>query len=141
MELVVDANILLAALLKDAVTRELLVDSRLRLYAPEYLVSETLHHLKADADLRRRIPLQTAELQELFYQLTQEIETVPRKLYISQLAHALKIAPHRQDAHYLALALVFNMPVWSNDRGMCDQSEVKVYKTGEIIAMLGRRGN
>lgn len=56
MELIVDANILLAAFLKEAVTRELLLDERLHLFAPEHLLSETArpasyqsHMLKATA--------------------------------------------------------------------------------------------
>ena len=41
MELVVDANILIAAFLKAALTRALLIDERLVLFAPAHLISET----------------------------------------------------------------------------------------------------
>ena len=41
MELVLDANILVAAFLRFATTRELLLDERLTFYAPEYSVAET----------------------------------------------------------------------------------------------------
>lgn len=118
MELVVDANVLLAALLKEAVTRELLLDTRLRLYAPEHLISETLRHLKASASLGKRIQLSANDLEELFYLLTQEIETVSKKEFASRMNEALKIAPHKEDAPYLALALARNIPVWSNDKGV-----------------------
>ena len=39
MKLVVDANILIAALLKDATTRELLLKEELELFAPEHLLN------------------------------------------------------------------------------------------------------
>ena len=136
MELVVDANVLLASLLKEAITRELLLDTRLRLYAPEHLISETLHLLKRSASLRKRIHLSAKELEELFYLLTQEIETIPKKEFTSQMNEALKIAPHKEDAPYLALALARNIPIWSNDRGIHAQSKVKVYTTKELISTL-----
>ena len=139
MELVVDANILLAALLKEATTRELLLDTRLKLYAPEHLISETLKHLKLSASLRNRIRLSSKELEELFYLLTQEIETIPKKEFISRMNDAIKIAPHNEDAPYLALALAYNIPVWSNDKGIHSQSKVKVYTTKDVISVLGKR--
>ena len=138
MELVVDANVLLAALLKEAVTRELLLDARFKLYAPEHLISETLRLLKTSSSLRKRIQLSTKKLEELFYLLTQEIQTVPKGEFASHMNEALKIAPHRQDAPYLALALARNAPVWSNDKGMHVQSRVKVYTTKELISLLGK---
>jgi len=39
MRLVVDANILVAALLKDSTTRELLLEEDLELFAPECLLA------------------------------------------------------------------------------------------------------
>ncbi len=136
MELVVDANVLLASLLKEALTRELLLDSRLRLFAPEHLISETLRHLKKDAFLRKRIHLSASELEELFYVLTQEIETMPKKSYASFMKEALTLAPHPEDAPYLALALLLGVPIWSNDKGFQNQQRVKVYTTSELVRML-----
>ena len=96
MRLIVDANILLAGLIKEAITRELLLDSRLKLYAPEHLISETLHLLKKNSKIQKRIGLSPKSLEEVFYFLTQEIETHPRKTYASSLTEANRIAPHRQ---------------------------------------------
>lgn len=72
MELVVDANILLASFLKEAVTRELLLDSRL----------------------------------------------------------------NKEDAPYLAVGLLLNIPIRSNDRGLKNQNIVKVHTTADIIKIL-----
>ena len=65
MELIVDANVLLFSLLKEAITRELLLDSRLRLFAPEHLILETSRHLKKSDSLRQRMQLKDEELEEL----------------------------------------------------------------------------
>lgn len=139
LELVVDTNVLLAALLKEAVSRELLLDSRLRLFAPEHLIFETQKHLKANSELRRRIRLTSEDLEDLFFLLTESIETVPEEEFASRMPQAFKIAPHREDAPYVALGLALNIPIWSNDKGMCLQDQVRVYSTKELVAILGRR--
>lgn len=138
MELVVDANILLASFLKAAVTRELLLDSRLTLYAPEHLLSETSRHLTRSASLRRRIKLSNEELQTLFRLLTMNIRTVQKQSYKHFLSKALTLASHKEDAPYLAVALLQNIPIWSNDKGMKNQDEVKVYTTTEILRTVTR---
>ncbi len=122
MQLVVDANILLAAFLKEAVTRELLPDSRPDLAAPEHLLSETLRHLRASASIRKRIGLSTKDIESLFWILAQRIRVFPETSYQPLMIKALTLAPHSEDAPYLALALMLNSAVWSNDKGMKEQT-------------------
>jgi len=138
MELVVDANILLAGFMKAAVTRELLLDSRLRLHAPECLVYETRKHLYGNPGLLRRIGLSAKQVEEIWFLLTQNIESHARDTYQKNYASSLKIAPHPEDAPYLALALNLEVPLWSNDKGMKLQKQVKVFATHELLHRLHR---
>ncbi len=75
MELVVDANVLLAGFMKAAVTRELLLDNRLKLHAPEHLIYETRKHLLSSSRLRKRISLLPKQIEEIWFILTQNIES------------------------------------------------------------------
>ncbi|MBI1870412.1 MAG: hypothetical protein HYS07_04375 [Chlamydiae bacterium] len=136
MELVIDANILLACFKKEAFTRELLLDARLSLFAPEYLIFEVSKHLREDASLRRRIGLTIKEIDHLLILLTQNIKTVPYQSYQSYFSKALVLAPHDEDAPYLALALFLKISVWSNDKGLKNQTDVKVYSTTELAYWL-----
>lgn len=138
MELIVDANVLLSSLLKEAITRELLLDSRLKLFAPEHLILETSRHLKENSDLRKRMKLKDQELEELFSLLTGRIETFPKEIYQPFYQKALTLAPHFEDAPYLALALFLKLPVWSNDKGLRDQEEVRIIPTQELIDLLSK---
>ncbi|MBI3252941.1 MAG: PIN domain-containing protein [Candidatus Omnitrophica bacterium] len=139
MELVIDANVLLAGILKDALTRELILDSRLKLMAPEYLILETLHLVRKNTRLQKRAGLPARALEENLNLLIQNIETYPRQVYVASLQEAFRIAPHKEDAPYLALAIALNISVWSNDRGIHAQNRVKVYTTGELLASLRKR--
>ena len=139
MELVVDANVLLAAFLKEAVTRELLLDTRLELFAPEHLLFETQKHLKTSSSLRKRIQLTAKELENLFLILTERVETLSEKEFASRMQEAVEIAPHREDAPYLALALHLAIPIWSNDLGIHVQKRIKVYTTKSLLRELEKR--
>ena len=110
MELVVDANILLACFMKAAVTRELLLDTCLRLHAPEHLIYETRKHLLGNSSLRKRISLSSKQIEEIWFILTQNIESHAQTDYQKTYSSALKIAPHPEDAPYLALALKHGNP-------------------------------
>lgn len=139
MELVVDANILLASFLKEAKTRELLLDSRLHLQAPEHLLRETSSKLKRDSSLRKRISLSDEDLEGLIQLLTLRVQVIPIQAYSPYLQKALDIAPHPEDAPYLAVALLNRIPIWSNDRGLKNQKEVQIYSTSELIGVLSKK--
>ena len=139
MELVVDTNVLLAALLKEAISRELLLDTRLRIFAPEHLIIETQKHLRTSSSLRKRIQLTAKELESLFFLLTEYIETIPEKEFASRMPEAIKLASHKEDSPYLGLALHFNIPIWSNDKGMRSQNRVKVYTTKDLLGELTKQ--
>ncbi|OGX35425.1 MAG: hypothetical protein A3C36_01650 [Omnitrophica WOR_2 bacterium RIFCSPHIGHO2_02_FULL_52_10] len=136
MQLVVDANILLAAFLRKALTRELLLDARLELAAPEHLLSETRRHLLRDASIGKRIGLPVEQIETLFFLLTSRIQVFPQVSYRSFMKQALQLAAHREDAPYLALALMLNSAVWSNDKGMKEQTAVAVHTTSELLSIL-----
>ena len=70
--------------------------------------------------------------------MTMNIRTIPKQSYKHLLEKALSLAPHKEDAPHLAVALLQKIPIWSNDSGMKDQDEVKVYTAPEILRSLGK---
>lgn len=118
LHLIVDANILLAGLLRANVTRDFLLDSHFHFYAPEHLLSETEQHLTESDRVRRRIKLSQPKLISLLEVLTADIAVIEQETYSLHIEKALSLAPHEEDAPYLALALHLGIPIWSNDAGM-----------------------
>ncbi len=136
MELVPDANILVAGFLKTATTRELLLDERLRFWAPKYVLTETEKVLTAPRLKRKLGGLSQTDVRVLLRFLTSRIQMLPLASYRRELPRAEKIAPHPEDAPYLALALHLDLPLWSNDAALKDQPLVRVYTTPELLALL-----
>lgn len=135
MELIIDANVLVAAFLKAATTRSLLFNPRLRLFSPDHLLIETRDVLRGR--LARRLgQITETEFDDLFAQLTDGITVLSQDEYKPSLGNALEIAPHEEDAPYLACALHRGIPLWSNDSGIRGQTVVKVFTTDDLLKEL-----
>ena|SRR3989338_5478775 len=135
MLLVVDANILIAALLKKSTTRAIMIKTNIQLIAPEFILEEIEKH--AD-ELTEKTNVDKTTLHEILIDLLYEteIKIYPKQELEKYLEKAGNISPDRNDAMYFALALKENTAIWSNDTELKTQSTVKVYSTMDIIQKL-----
>ncbi|MBI3322140.1 MAG: hypothetical protein HYZ94_00465 [Candidatus Omnitrophica bacterium] len=133
MELVVDANILVAGFLRAAVTREMLLDERLTLAAPEYAILETQRILLTPRIQRKIGKLSVEELKLALAVTANNVQIFPETAYRPKLTDARKFAPDPADTPYLALALHLDIPLWSNDALLKEQDRVVVYTTQEVL--------
>lgn len=133
MELVVDANILVAGFLRAAVTRELLLDERLTLCTPEYAILETERILLTPRIQRRFGKLSPDQVKLALATTASNVEVLPETTYRDNLPEAKKFAPDPADTPYLALALHLDIPLWSNDTLLKEQDRVAVYTTQEVL--------
>jgi predicted nucleic acid-binding protein len=135
MQLVIDANILIAAFLKSANTRKLIFNEDIKLFAPEYFALEINRLIKKDTALRRRIGINKEEAEELLAFLLERIKIIPKEEYNSFIEKAKKVVPD-DDAPYLALSLALKIPIWSNDAIFKKQNLTVVYTTSELLKIL-----
>lgn len=135
MQLIIDANILIAAFLKSAITRELLFDEEIELIAPEYFAAEVLETVKKDKILKQCTGLTKDEIQELLSFLLEPIRIIPEEEYSFFIEKTKQEVP-ADDAPYLALSLALNIPIWSNDSAFKKQFLVKVHTTSELVKVL-----
>ncbi len=135
MELVVDTNVLISALVKPSNSRILLCHPRIILFAPEHLLEEIERNKGA---ILKKSKISESRFRELLASLLSNISLVKADEFRGFLKQALKIAQHPEDSPFLALALAYNIPVWSNDKGFKRQPAVKVFSTRELIEFLRR---
>lgn len=134
MDLVVDANILFAALIKKSITSELLFRDDLHLYAPEFIFVEFEKYRELVKKKTERTDDDFDELLELFQRRIVLVTIEEIKPFIES---AKDISPDTKDVPYIALALKLNIAIWSNDRLLKEkQDTVKVYPTHEIAGLL-----
>ncbi|MDO8553678.1 MAG: PIN domain-containing protein [Candidatus Micrarchaeota archaeon] len=138
LELIVDANILFSALLAKSATRALIFNSQLKLYSPEYLLSELDEHLKSDNELKEKLKQTNEETNAVIHELIHNINIFPISEYAIFVKRAIEICPDEYDAPYFALALKLKCQLWSNDKRLKKQQIIGVLNTSELISLLNQ---
>ena len=129
MELVIDANILFAALLKEGKTSEMLFKHTI--YAPEFIFEEFKKYKDELQAKTKRDDFN--ELLELF---ERNVILVPKEEIEPLLKTANEISPDEKDIPYFALALKQKCSIWSNDKRLKDeQQQIKVYTTDNLATL------
>ncbi|MBS3148122.1 PIN domain-containing protein [Candidatus Woesearchaeota archaeon] len=135
MKLVPDTNILIAALVRSGVSREILLHPSIEFILPEYALEEVE---KNWPEILKKSRLPEDELRIIFDDIKQKITIVPFE-EITELKKAAEIMDsiHPNDSPFIALALsVRNDGIWSQDKHFEQKKVVKVWKTQDLIHYL-----
>ena len=130
MELIIDANILFSALIKNSLTAELIFEEGLKLYAPDFFIEE---FMKYEYLILKKTDRTREKYIEILHCLKDVITTIPKEEFSEFLDEAEQISPDEKDIPYIALALKLNIPIWSNDKKLKEkQDKIKVYETSDL---------
>ncbi len=129
MKLVIDANPLFSALIKDGFAVNVIVNECFELYAPEFLFDEFLEHKKEILGKTKR---SEKELNHLVDNLKEIVRIVPKNEFEPYLEEAKQLTSDIDDIFYLVLALKLNIGIWSNDKKLKKQDKVKIYSTEDL---------
>jgi len=132
MDLVVDANVIFSALIKDNFSCCLLFSGKFHLFTPEYIFIELEKHKE---ELLEKTERTIEEFYRLLEVLKRRITIVPLEEIIDYVEIAEKISPDPGDMAYFALALKINGSIWSNDKKLKQQNQVSVFHTHELVKL------
>ncbi len=131
MKLIVDANVLFSALIKEGLTAELLISDKLQLFAPEFLFTEFTKYKDL---ILRKTHRNEEEFNQFLEILKEQISIVPKKEILPFISEADKISPDPKDTIYFALAIALKSDIWSNDKRLKQgQTKITIYSTEELI--------
>ena len=133
MLLVVDANVLFSALIKESGTAELLVSDKIELITPEFILSEFQEHKK---EILNKTHRNEEDFYKFLFILENKIEVIPSSELKSFLKKASAISPDIDDIPYFAAAIKFNCPVWSEDKELKRQNKIKIYSTSDLLKIF-----
>lgn len=138
MKFVIDTNILFSAMIKESITRRIILGDVFELYVPEYLFTEIIKHTDLILDKAKISPNDFSALITLFQKHT---SIVPQEVYHDKLpvAEAVLKGIDITDSPFLATALTLDCPLWTNDGHFKQQTLVEVYTTKELIELLSGR--
>ncbi|MFB3766607.1 MAG: PIN domain-containing protein [Methanotrichaceae archaeon] len=136
--LVVDTNIIIAALLKDhSINAKLIKSGYFNVYFPDYGMIEIEGYL-AYIKAKRKKSSQSLSLEYAMSFLLKAIQVVPCDLYLPKIKSAFEVMKEidEKDAPILALAMQLRCPIWSNDKHFQRQKAAEVYTTSEVLSLL-----
>lgn len=139
MRLVLDTNVLVAALIKDSFTRSVLFLPELEFLLPEHALEEVRRHR---VKILRHSRLQPLDLDLLLNLLLESITIVPQDRITPHIkaAEALIGAIDLDDVPFVALALAEeNHGIWSNDQAFDQLPGIKCWTTADIKRYLLQR--
>lgn len=133
---VVDANVLFGALLRDGTTRQLLLYGGLNLYTPPTIWAEFERNR---AYLLKKSRATEAAFDLLLGVLRDRIGEVPLRRIRERMAEAAaSLGPGNPiDAPYVAAALALDATLWTQDKELKAKAPVPVVSTEDVVAALG----
>ncbi len=131
MNIVIDTNVFISALIKDGLTRELIVNSKHNLLFPEF---ELLEIKKHKFEILEKSGLTEKEFNILLLRLLNYVKIIPSDITINYDKEASDIIGKidKDDIIFIATALAFNCAIWSDDEHFQKQDRVKVFRTSEF---------
>jgi predicted nucleic acid-binding protein len=133
MKIIVDANVVIAALIKPSITREVLLYPYIDYYSPDFLLKEIKEHekeisAKAGSGYRRAMEL-----------ITKKLIMMPNHFYKNSMQEAHKIIGNidKDDEQYIALALSLDADgIWSYDGDFKMQNKVNTFATTDLLSLI-----
>jgi len=130
MDLVVDANVFFAALIKRGLSAKLLFIDELHLYAPEYLLEEFSKYRR---EIIKKTHRTSDEFDRVLSRIFDRIHLVPMAEIKPFMSVGESTSPDIDDAVYFALAMKLGISIWSNDGRLKKQNVVRIYTTTELV--------
>lgn len=135
MEFVIDTNILFSFFKNDSITRRIIIEKQLKLYAPK----ETFIELtKYKDEICEKSHITKKEFDRISSILSSFVETIPKSKFIKsyEVAFSFLSENTKEDAPFIGLALYLKIPLLSNDKVLKKQNKVKVFSTSDLLKII-----
>lgn len=134
MELVIDANILMSALINtEGKTYHLIFNDKIKLFSIDKLLNELEKHKQ---EILVKSKLSEDDFNLFLSLISSRIEFIPYSELKKFALEAEKISPDINDMEYFALALKLNCAIWTNDKKLKTQTKIKIYSTEELLKIF-----
>lgn len=136
MNIIIDSNILFSALIKDSITRQMILEYDNLFLFPEYIFEEIKEHKQ---ELLEKSQMNKEDFNKLLQIILKKVAIVPNEILTPYKKQALEIIKDidRDDVIFIACALAYpNSIIWSDDKKLKKQNQIKILNTKEIIETL-----
>ncbi|MFA4953101.1 MAG: PIN domain-containing protein [Candidatus Pacearchaeota archaeon] len=130
--LVIDSNIIISALIKEGITRNILTNLNMNFLFPEFGLEEIYSN---KLEIIKKAGITSRQFDVLLLRLLKYIRLIPLDFIVNYKEEADKIMNeiHKEDSVFIATALAFKCPIWSDDKHFKKQKEIKIFTTKDTI--------
>ena len=134
MNLIIDTNIFISALIKEGLVGGLIVHSPFNLFIPEQELIEIKRYEKLISEKSGK---SIGEIRDLIRKLLRYVSIIRNEflLYYNNQAESIMEKIDNDDVIFIAAALALNCPIWSEDKHFQKQKEIKIFNTNDILKM------
>lgn len=136
MRVLVDTNRLIAALVKQGTTREILFDKHFEFVTPDHTIAEINEHKE---EIQRRVQLTDKEFETLLALIFERVTIIPYEEYGSFMSEARKDISDPDDVPHLAACYASHAEcIWAHDTHFLEQNKVKVFTNIDMLRISGK---
>ncbi len=136
MKIVIDSNRVLAAMIKESTTREILFDKTFDFIAPDYLISEVRNHKDK---VIKATGITDNQFEILLSLIFEYIIIVPEKDYTEFIENLKNEIKDPKDLSYFAVCLAAKADgIWTHDPHFKEQNNVKVFTNIDMLKISGK---
>jgi predicted nucleic acid-binding protein len=131
MKLVIDTNKIMAAMIKDSLSRRIICTPMFQFITPDHTLQELSKYEKT---IRKKARLTHQEFNLLVSLLFEHIMIVPKEDYEEFLNIAKTLIEDINDAPFIALCLAIKADgIWSDDTHFYTQKQYIVFQTKDLL--------
>mgnify|MGYP001559162072 CR=1 FL=1 len=137
MNLVIDTNIFISALIKESTIRKIILDSEHIFLFPEYEFQEIY---KNKDEILEKSGYSEIEFIRIISILLNKMKIINYEEICNYYDEAFHIM-HKIDSDdiiFIATAIAFDCPIWSDDKHFKQQNQIKTLTTKEILELINK---
>jgi len=135
MKIVIDTNMVIAALVKDSKAREVIMSNKFEFVSPDFVLEEVN---KYKDYICRKSRLSEDEFGLLMALIFEKINIIPAFDYEGYRENAKIIMQEDiKDVPYVACYLSLRCDgIWTNDSDYKDKEEIRIFSTAELLKLM-----
>ena len=136
MNIVIDSNVLFSAMIKDSITRRIILEYDGIFLFPSFIFQEMEKHKE---ELLIKSGMDIKDFNEILGIILKKVIIIPEEVLFQYRDEALEIIRDidLDDVLFIACALAYNDSIiWSDDKKLKEQTKIKIINTNEFIELL-----
>ena len=138
MKIVIDSNRIIAAIIKDSTTRQILFNKKFEFLTPSYVFSE----IKKYKDyIIKKVNINSEEFDILLSLIFENINIIKISEYNSFIKELKNGVSDSKDIPYLAVAIFTKAKgIWTHDVHFKEQNKIKIFTNTDMLKLI-RKNN